>query len=1081
MTKKVLFIIIILFTVSCKKGSKLFDEISAVSRGIDFENKITEDKRLNILNYLYFYNGAGVSIGDINNDGLPDIYLVGNQVENKLYLNKGDLQFEDITEKAAIQGKSDWNTGSVMADVNGDGYLDIYVCAVVGLKGFEGHNELFINNGDNTFTESASKYGLDIDNYSSTVTFFDYDLDGDLDMYLLNHAVHTEKSYGKAEIRNNRNYETGDKLFRNNNGYFEDVSEKAGIFGGANGYGLGLSVSDFNQDGYPDLYISNDFHEDDYFYLNNGDGTFTEQLKKYFGHISRFSMGSDAADINNDGYTDIISLDMLPEDEKVLKSSPGDESQSNLEGRVNQFGYHYQYSRNMLQVNREGKFFSEIGLLSGIASTDWSWSALFGDYNQDGQMDLFISNGILRRPNDMDYIQYISNDEIKNKLNTTTLIDKEAIEKMPKGNTYNYIFRGNKDLVFKNESGNWITKEPTISSGAAYADLDLDGDVDIITNNINSHITFYENETGDKANYLSIKLHYNSPNNFAIGSKVKLYSNNQMQYREMYVTRGFQSSVEPVLHFGLADTKTIDSIIVIWPNNMRQKMTNIPVNQILEISFKNAKKLDTNKTSKNTDILKFAKVQDNLGLDYRHIENNFIDFDWKKFIPYKITDRGARAVVGDINGDGSDDIYFGSDRYLPSKIFLQEKGTFKEMKFSNFDSISEVVDAAIFDFDSDGKNDIFTLSAGEKYYAINNILKDNLYTQKDKDFERTMLNDYETNGSVVRPFDFDNDGDVDLFVGGYTSFVHFGKIYASYILINNNNKLVVDSNFIFEDIGMTTDAVWSDFDNDGKTDLIIVGEWMSPKFFRNNGKTFEDVSSSISQLNLNGLWQSIISFDIDKDGDMDYLLGNWGINNKLKASEDFPLKMYVGSFVEQGLPESIVAIEKKGTYYPILNFDELSSQLVFLKKKFTSYKEYASKSFFEIFDKNQLDKFKLYEVQNLKSGYLKNDKGHFSFVPFDNKLQVSPIMCFETIESEGGDSPTVFAAGNYFGVSPYHGRFDGFSGALIEDKDNIKMGYEIGINLALKSARSLNTIKVGDKKYLLITFNNDKIEVYEIL
>ena len=540
-----------LVIASCsKKENQLFDKLSPDESKVQFINQLDESKNISILDYLYYYNGGGVALGDINNDGLVDIYFTSNQGKNKLYLNKGKNKFEDISIKAGVEGESDWNTGSIMADVNGDGYLDIYVCAVVGINGFEGHNELYINNKDNTFTESAAEYGLDLDNFSTSAAFLDYDNDGDLDMYLLNHAVHSEASYGKADIRNNRSYESGDKLFQNNNGHFEDVSEKAGIFGGANGYGLGIAVSDFNLDGNPDIYICNDFHEDDYYYLNNGDGTFTESMKNYFGHTSRFSMGVDAADINHDGFPDLMTLDMLPEDEKALKSSAGDDNPQMLKYRTEKLGYHYQYTRNMLQINQGGKHFTETALLSGVAATDWSWSTLFADYDQDGEQDIFVCNGIPRRPNDLDYIKYYSNSSIKAKLNSTKLLDKQALKKMPSANVSNYVFQGSKDLQFKNRSNDWIENDSIISNGGAYADLDNDGDLDVVTNNLNSVASIYINKTNDKANYLKLKLKFGGKNTFGVGAKVISYVKGQKQFKDIQTTRGFQSSSEPIVHFG---------------------------------------------------------------------------------------------------------------------------------------------------------------------------------------------------------------------------------------------------------------------------------------------------------------------------------------------------------------------------------------------------------------------------------------------------------------------------------------------------------------------------------------------------
>ncbi|RPG29403.1 MAG: VCBS repeat-containing protein, partial [Muricauda sp. TMED12] len=478
MNRLLIILLATTLVVSCKKGGSLFENPKAQNTGVEFTNTLTETDDLSILDYLYFYNGGGVSIGDINNDGLPDIFFTGNQVKNKLYLNKGNLKFEDISSSAGVEGNSSWNTGTTMADVNGDGLLDIYVCAVVGINGFNGFNELFINNGDNTFTESAAKYGLDFDSYSSNAAFFDYDLDGDLDLYLLNHAVHTQNSFGRFDLRYERRYETGDKLLRNDNGRFTNVSEDAGIYGGINGYGLGLAIADFNQDGYPDIYVGNDFHEDDYYYLNNGDGTFTESLKEYFGHTSRFSMGNDVADINNDGRPDFLSLDMLPQDEVALKSSEGDDNIQTQKMRIDRFGYHYQFTRNMLFVNQPDGNFMETALMSGIAATDWSWSALFGDYDLDGKQDVFISNGIPKRPNDLDFIKFVSSEQIQQKMDNTKLVDQKALDLMPSGNVHNYVFKGSEELQFEDMSEKWIIKDTLISGATAMGDLDGDGDLD---------------------------------------------------------------------------------------------------------------------------------------------------------------------------------------------------------------------------------------------------------------------------------------------------------------------------------------------------------------------------------------------------------------------------------------------------------------------------------------------------------------------------------------------------------------------------------------------------------------------------
>lgn len=1070
----------LLFFGCSKKQDQLFEKLSSDESNITFNNQLLDSKNISILDYLYYYNGGGVALGDINNDGLVDVYFTSNQGKNKLYLNKGKNKFEDISVKAGVEGQSDWNAGTVMADVNGDGFLDIYVCAVVGINGFEGKNELFINNKNNTFTESAAEYGLDLDNYSSSAAFFDYDLDGDLDMYLLNHAVHSELSFGNMNIRNKRSYECGDKLFRNDNGKFVDVSEQAGIFGGANGYGLGLAVSDFNLDGYPDIYVGNDFHEDDYYYLNNGDGTFTESLKQYFGHTSRFSMGVDVADVNHDGFPDIMSLDMLPEDEKVLKSSLGDDNVQMLKMRTEKLGYHYQYTRNMLQLNQAGQHFTETALLSGVAATDWSWSILFADYDQDGEQDIFVSNGISKRPNDLDYVKYYSNDQIKSKISSTKLLDKEALKRMPKGNVTNYVFQGSADLQFKNRSADWIENDSIISNGSGYADIDNDGDLDVVTNNTNNVASVYINKTDGKSNYLKLKLQFVGQNTFGIGTKVISYYKGKKQFKELQTTRGFQSSSEPMIHFGYGKIASIDSLVVIWPDKTFQTVKNVKTNQTLTIKANKDRKLFDYKKLHPSVMPIFKKSETGLGIDFVHQENDFIDFLVQKLIPYQRSDRGAATAIGDLNGDGKDDIFFGASKGKKAAVYLQNPKGFAKKSFNEIekDSVFEDASAVIGDFNNDKINDLYVASGGGEN-ASN--LQDRLYSNKSNQFIKSVLPKLVQNASVVKTFDYDKDGDLDLFVGNNSINNRYGSLPDCYLLNNNKGIFTIVESQAFSKTGMVTDAVFSDFNKDGKVDLILVGEWMKPTFFANKNGKFTNITETVFPEKSNGLWQSVIPFDIDQDGDEDYLVGNWGMNSKFKASKEFPMKMYYDDFDTNGSFETIVAVEKKGQYYTTMGLDELAEQFSgMLKKKFNSYKSFAGKTLEEVFDPKMLEKGTLFEVHNLKSGYLKNENGKFTFVPFSNKMQVAPITCFVKSNFDSDAKEEVFAAGNYFGVSPYHSKFDGFSGALIKNEKTIFLGNQIGIDLTQKAVRHLDIIKFNGKKYILVTINNKKVELYEM-
>ncbi|GMN06949.1 VCBS repeat-containing protein [Croceitalea sp. MTPC5] len=1062
--------------MGCTDQSRLFHSIDSSKTGIEFNNLVTESDELNILDYLYFYNGGGVAIGDINNDSLPDIFFTGNQVKNKLYLNKGNLQFEDISSTAGIEGQSTWNTGTTMADVNGDGLLDIYVCAVVGINGFNGFNELYINNGDNTFTESAAKYGLDFDSYSSNAAFFDYDLDGDLDLYLLNHAVHTQNSYGKASLRNERTYETGDKLLRNDDGKFIDVSESAGIYGGINSYGLGLAISDFNLDGYPDLYIGNDFHEDDYYYLNNGDGSFTESSRTYFGHTSRFSMGSDVADINHDGRPDLISLDMLPQDETVLKASEGDDNVQIQKLRIEEFGYHYQFTRNMLYVNQPDGKYMETALLSGIAATDWSWSALFADYDQDGEQDLFVANGIKKRPNDLDFVKFVSNEQIQKKIDNTKLVDQKALQLMPSGNTHNYIFKGGQDLIFEDMSGTWIQKDTILSGASAYGDLDGDGDLDLVTNNMNQFASILENKTDDATNYLKIVLAFEGKNSFGIGTKVYSYDKGRLQFKELFPTRGFQASSEPIIHFGYAQTTQIDSLKIVWPDKTYQILTNIDVNQTLRISPDNTRPYRYSGNSTNKPL--FVLTEDNLGIDFVHREDNYTDFIREKLMPYKASDRGPAVAIGDLNNDGKEDIFFGGSKYIPSAVYLQKDSIFVKHKLATLakDSIKEDISAVVADFNGDAKNDLFIASGGADFFGDSKPLSDSYYIQKDTTLVVASLPDYFQNAAIIKPFDFDEDGDLDIFVGNHIITGKFGAAPKAFLLKNENGVFTIVKDFGASETGMVTDAIWEDFDSDGNTDLIIIGEWMSPKFFKNDKGAFKEAQ----KLDLNGLWQTIQPFDIDGDGDTDYLLGNWGTNSKFKASKERPMKLLFGDFDANGQTETITTIEKNGKYYPISGLDDLSSQMIFLRKKFNSYRAFAGKSIDEILDPEKVSNAETLTVTTLSSGYLKNDAGKLSFIPFSNELQVAPIIEFLEHDFDGDDSAEILVGGNYFGVKPYQGRFDSFPGAIIKTENDVILGNILGLDFTGKSIRHLNIISLKGQEYLLVTFNNDKAQVYKI-
>lgn len=1051
-----------LLLLNCgKKENYLLEVVPSSKTGVTFINTLNESDSLNILDYLYFYNGGGVAMGDINNDGLPELFFSSNMQSNKLYLNKGNLKFEDISEAAGITGSSNWNTGSVMADVNGDGWLDIYVLAVVGINGFEGKNELYINNKDNTFSEQAATYGLDFKAYGTTASFFDYDLDGDLDLFILNHAVHTQESFGKASLRNTRNEKTGDLLLRNDNGKFTDVSEEAGIFGGINGYGLGLATADFNMDGYPDIYIGNDFHEDDYFYLNNGDGTFTDSLRAYFGHTSRFSMGSDAADINHDGLPDLISLDMLPEDEVVLKSSEGDDTYQTLQMRTETFGYHNQYTRNMLYLNQPKGAFTETALQSGVAATDWSWSALFGDYDMDGNQDLFVSNGIPRRPNDIDFIRYVSSAEIQKKINESRLVDQEALDKMPTGHVSNYIFQGDGKGSFTDRKGSWISADPTISGATAIGDLDNDGDLDVVTNNLNSEARIYKNTSDDKQHYLKLKVKYKDGNPFGIGTKVYAWIDGNLQYRELYASRGWQASSDPVFHFGLGEKTVFDSIRVVWPDRTSELLENTKANQTLTITPSNSKPY-TFEVNDTNEL--FRKVTDNLGIDFSHKEDFHYDFDYQKLIPYQVSKQGPALAIGDIDGDDLQDIFIGGARNQPAAVFLQKQGSFSPAAYPSIqaDSTHEDVSAVIMP-----NKELIVTSGGNVVSPSVTIMADRSYALNSSGAIIKNLQERLQNSSVITQSE-----DGDLFIGGYCAPLNFGSEVSSHLLRKNGSVQQLDN------LGMVTDAIWDDFDGDGQQDLIVIGEWMAPTFFKNDNGELTEVDL-ISEP-LNGLWQAIHPFDIDADGDTDYLLGNWGMNTKFDASGEAPMLMYYADFDDNGTTETVLATQRDGRYYPLLGLNDLLAQMNFLRKKFTDYTSFAGKSMAEVFGEELLQKATVYEVHTLASGFLRNNNNTFTFTPFSFELQTAPLKEFTSFDFYGNGKESVLVGGNYFGVIPFHGRFDSFPGAIIENEDVIETTPKLGLDLSLRSIKHLKVISINNTPYLLVIPNNEDAEVYQI-
>ncbi|MFD2573413.1 VCBS repeat-containing protein [Spirosoma soli] len=1087
----------------------LFQVLDTTQTRVNFANQLQNTDSLSILDYLYFYNGGGVAAGDVNNDGLIDLYFVSNQGANKLYINQGKFIFTDVTDRAGVAGQADWQTGVTMVDVNGDGWLDIYVCAVGRFKGLKGHNELYINNQNGTFTESAAKYGLDFVGFSTQAAFFDYDHDGDLDCFLLNHAVHTSRSFDMVSARNNRSRESGDYLFRNDSGpsgsTFTDVSEKAGIYGAAMGYGLGISVADLNNDGWEDMYVSNDFHEDDYYYVNNHKGGFTESVRQAFQHTSRFSMGNDIADINNDGYPDVMTLDMYPADETVEKSSQGEDPLDIYRYKLS-YGYMDQYSRNCLQLSQAGKKFMDIGIMAGVAATDWSWSPLLADYDNDGIKDLFIANGIVRRPNDLDYIKYLS--DKKQTYQTTRDNDTETIQQMPEGKVHNYLYRGSSALRFVDKSSAWGFEKPTFSCGATYADLDNDGDLDLVTNNINEAASVYQNNAETlfpKNKHLTVRLKGESTNTFGVGAKVILKYKDSLQLQQLMPTRGFESSVAPELLFGLGQRATIDSLVVIWPNQRMEVQTNVKTNQTLTVQQTDAR-LDGTTYHYTPSIGKplFAAVTDTTLLPFVHRENKqYYDFVRESLMPFKVSTEGPHLAVGDVNGDGLDDVYAGGARDQAGSLLIQQSnGRFFAASQACFakDSVYEDVDASFFDADGDKDLDLYVVSGGNEFSGKAQQLADRLYINDGRgSFSRSInaLPPMYDNKSCVRPCDVDHDGDLDLFVGGRVVGLAYGKAPGSYLLINDGKGRNGEPHFSdqtdqradkLRNVGMVTDAVWIDYDQDKDLDLMVVGDWMPIRLFANNNGQFKEVTSIVTdEVPLHGFWQRITAADFDRDGDMDLVAANIGLNTKLRKQPSEKLRMWVKDIDNNQTAEQILAYNVLDNWYPIATKDELGKQIPsIINRRYTTYKAYAGQPVQKLFTTAELNQADELNVDQFASIYLENRDGKFALHELPMLAQVSKLFALLPIDIDHDGDLDILGGGNFYGVSTYQGRYDASYGLILRNDGKSSEGdlqltplSPIDCGFMLNGeVRDIQTVKTAQGLLITVARNGQSIQLF---
>ncbi len=986
-----------------------------------------------------------------------------------------------------------------MADVNGDGRLDIYVCAVSKFKGLRGTNELYINNGPGrdgvpTFTERAAEYGLAFRGFSTQAAFFDYDHDGDLDCFLLNHAVHTSRSYDAVSTRTIRHAESGDYLFRNDGKTFTDVSEQAGIYAAGMGYGLGVSVADLNNDGWEDLYVSNDFHEDDYYYVNNHRGGFIESGRQAFAHTSRFSMGNDIADVNNDGYPDLITLDMYPADEAVEKASQG-EDPLDIYRYKRSYGYMDQYSRNCLQMSLSGKRFMDVGLLAGVAATDWSWSPLLADYDNDGLKDLFIANGIVRRPNNLDYVKYVSDETHRF---DPAYTDETAIAQMPSGKVHNYLYRGTPDGQFDDMSLTWGFERPTFSCGAAYADLDNDGDLDLVTNNVDDPAGLYRNDATElfPANkHLTVRLKGDAPNTFGVGAKVVLKNKDSVQVQQLMPTRGFESSVAPELLFGLGGRNVVDSLIVIWPSGRMEVRTNVKANQLLTLHQTDAR-LDGTRyryTAPAGQPL-FADVTTTDSLPYQHQENkDYFDFVRESLMPFQVSTEGPHLAVGDVNGDGLDDVFAGGARWQGGRLLVQQPGgRFKptaQPAFAN-DSTCEDVDAAFFDADGDKDLDLYVVSGGNEFYNKMTEQFDRLYLNDSRgNFSRSTnaLPPMYDNKSCVRPYDVDRDGDLDLFVGGRVVGFGYGKIPNSYLLINDGRGHFTDQTDQRADglrkAGMVTDAVWTDYDGDRDADLIVVGDWMPVRIFVNdNGRFKEQEEVTTDETPLNGFWQRIVAADFDGDGDVDLMAANLGTNTKLRKGPDAQLRMWVKDVDNNQSTEQIIAYNRGEDWFPLAFKDELGKQMPsVINKRFTDYVSFAGKTRGDVLTDKDLAEVEEVRVNQFASVYLENRQGKFVVHELLTSAQVSKLFALYPVDIDQDGDLDVLGGGNFYGVSMYQGRYDASCGLVLRNdgKGRFIALSPISTGFLLDGeVRDIRVVQTGRGPLIAVARNGQSIQLF---